>query len=167
MIQQNIFIFILGFATLSTALVAGLVFTFTVVIMPGIGRLDDRNFVRAFQVMDGVIQEGKAVFGLVWIGSILSLLAVSILGFGQLDGVPKWLLLAANLLYIVGVQLPTFMINVPLNNRLQAIDVTAASEEEIDRARHGFEGRWNRSNRLRAYASMPIAAILIVIIYLM
>ena len=36
------------------ALVAGLLFTFAVVAMPGLKNLSDREFIRAFQVMDRV-----------------------------------------------------------------------------------------------------------------
>ena len=129
---QSTFTLLLGFATLSTALVAGLLFTFAVIILPGIAKLDDRDFVRAFQVMDGVIQNGQPLFGFVWIGSIVSLLIVSALGFWQLDDLPKWLLLAANLLYIAGVQWPTFVVNVPLNHQLQAVDAAEASEADLE-----------------------------------
>ena len=46
-------------ATLLCALVAGFLFAFAVIVMPGIGRLPDREFVRAFQEMDGIIQRGQ------------------------------------------------------------------------------------------------------------
>tara|TARA_R100000027_G_scaffold61323_1_gene52618 strand:- start:3768 stop:4274 length:507 start_codon:yes stop_codon:yes gene_type:complete len=159
--QDNVFFLLLGFATLSTALVAGLVFTFAVIIMPGIARLGDRTFIRTFQVIDGVIQSGQPLFALVWLGSILSLLVVSILGLWQLNGLSKWLLVAANALYITGVQLPTFVINVPLNNQLQTIRTLEASEDVIEGARAAFEERWNWANRLRTFAAIAVLAILL------
>ena len=167
MIPQSTFSILLGFATLSTALVAGLVFTFAVIIMPGIAKLDDRDFVRAFQVIDGVIQNGQALFGFVWLGSILSLLAVSILGLWQLEGLPKWLLLVANLLYIAGVQLPTFAINVPLNNRLQAVEVVEADRVEIAQAREDFEDSWNQANRFRTYVAILVTVMLLLVLFML
>lgn len=37
------------------SLVAGLLFAFAVVVMPGLRNLDDGGFIRAFQVIDRVI----------------------------------------------------------------------------------------------------------------
>ena len=51
--------FFVGFLIVSTllcALVTGFIFTYAVVLMPGFAKLDDRDFIRAFQVTDGVIQ---------------------------------------------------------------------------------------------------------------
>ena len=44
---------VLILATLLCALTAGLVFAFASVVMPGIGKLGDREFIRSFQVIDG------------------------------------------------------------------------------------------------------------------
>ncbi len=167
MIHQSIFSLLLGFATLSTALVAGLVFTFAVIIMPGIAKLEDRGFVRAFQVIDGIIQNGQPIFGLVWLGSILSLCAVSILGLWQLEGLPKWLLLSANLLYISGVQMPTFGINVPLNNQLQTIVVAEARGDTIRQEREHFEESWNLANSFRTYAAILVVVMLLLVLFLL
>lgn len=161
-----LFYFLLVGATLSVSLVAGLVFTFATIIMPGIGKLDDRAFVRAFQVIDGVIQAGQPLFGLVWIGSIVSLLVASLLGLWQLEGLPKWLLLAANFLYMVGVQLPTLTTNVPLNNRLQAVNFVESSDDTIRSARQEFEVRWNHYNNFRTVVAVVVTLILIMILIL-
>ena len=132
MIMTTLFPIILIVATLLCALVAGLLFAFAVVTMPGIKSLNDGEFIRAFQVMDGVIQNNQPIFMLVWIGSALTLLLAAVLGFGQLDLAGKGILLTAALLYIIGVQLPTGMINVPLNNQLQTLDIG-----KMDRIRSG------------------------------
>lgn len=52
----------LGLATLLCSLVAGFLFSFAIVVMPGISDLNDREFLRAFQVMDRVIQNNQPVF---------------------------------------------------------------------------------------------------------
>jgi uncharacterized membrane protein len=44
------------------SLVAGLLFTFAIVVMPGIAKLNDRDFVRTFQAIDGVIQNNQPAF---------------------------------------------------------------------------------------------------------
>ncbi len=55
-------------STLLCSLVAGFVFAFTIVIMPGIKSLSDHDFLQAFNVMDRVIQNNQPIFVLVWLG---------------------------------------------------------------------------------------------------
>ena len=58
------------------SLVAGFLFAFAVVVMPGIRRLNDKEFIRAFQVMDRVIQNNQPSFMLVWVGSVITLIRI-------------------------------------------------------------------------------------------
>ena len=44
------------------ALVTGFIFTYAVVVMPGFAKLDDQDFIRAFQVTDGVTQNNQPLF---------------------------------------------------------------------------------------------------------
>ena len=101
--------------TLLRSLVAGFLFAFAVVVMPGIRGLNDREFIRAFQAMDGVIQNNQPIFMLVWVGSFLALIAVTIMGVGQLSGAWRWLLMVAALANVLGVHWPTSATNIPLN----------------------------------------------------
>ena len=66
---------VLMLATGLCSLVAGFLFAFAVVVMPGIRRLDDAAFIRTFQAIDRVIQDGQPLFLLVWVGSVLALTA--------------------------------------------------------------------------------------------
>ena len=76
-----LFALLLILATLLCALVAGLLFAFAVVTMPGIRRLSDREFIRAFQVMDDVIQKNQPIFMLVWLGSAALMLVATVWGY--------------------------------------------------------------------------------------
>lgn len=151
-------------ATVLCALVAGFLFAFAVVAMPGFRVLDDGAFIRAFQVVDGVIQSNQPLFLVVWAGSIVALLAAAVVGFGSLGGVDLTLLLAATLLYLFGVQLPTAAVNVPLNNGLQAVDVSTSDEAQLRAARARFEPRWNRWNVARTVVATLTAAMLMVLL---
>ena len=111
---MGIFQIALILATFLCSLVAGFLLAFALVTMPGIGSLDDREFIRAFQVMDRVIQNNQPIFVLVWVGSVVALVTSAVLGIGQLDGAARLLIIFAALAYLLGVQLPTFTINVPL-----------------------------------------------------
>lgn len=151
-------------ATLLCALVAGFVFAFAVVVMPGLGTLADREFLRGFQVIDRVIQNNQPIFGVIWLGSVIALLASAGLGYGQLTGLDRGLLIAAAVIYLVGVQLPTMTINVPLNNQLQAVDIESADETTLVEARRVFEARWNRWNEIRTVLSTVTSVLLLVLV---
>jgi len=162
---MEIFQIALILATLLCSLVAGFLFAFACVAMPGIGTLNDREFIRAFQVMDRVIQNRQPVFMLVWVGSVLTLLAAAGLGYAHLDGSGRWLLLAAAVVYLAGVQLPTAAINIPLNNSIQAVAVDAIDEAALRAARTDFESRWNRWNAIRAGLASVASALLIFLVF--
>jgi uncharacterized membrane protein len=158
---------VLILATLLCALTAGFVFAFATVVMPGLGRLGDKAFIRGFQVIDGVIQAGQPVFGLVWIGSAVALLLSAVMGVLQLDGIERAFVVGSALLYVVGVQVPTFRISVPLNNRLQTLDVDALDQNALASARRDFEARWVRWNAIRTViASLVSLALMFVLLWL-
>lgn len=160
----TIFTIVLLTAALFTALVAGLLFAFALITMPGIRKLGDREFVRAFQVMDGIIQHNHPLFILVWAGSALLLPLSVFLGFGELSPALWITLIGATGGYYIGVQIPTVTINVPLNNALQRIAVEKATEETIRHARRTFEDRWNRWNRRRAAVAAIVTAALLLVL---
>ena len=154
---------LLLFATFTTLLVTGLLFTFALLVMPGLGRLEDRAFLRGFQEIDRVIQKGHPIFVIVWLGSVVSLMAAAVMGFSQLDGIARGLLVTAAALYLVGVQLPTMRGNVPLNNHLQTLDLETMDEAALAKARQAFEPAWNRLNVFRTMICV-VAAVLLVIV---
>ena len=59
---MNLFLPVLVLATFLCSLVAGLLFAFAVVVMPGLRSLDDGGFIRAFQAIDRVIQNNQPLF---------------------------------------------------------------------------------------------------------
>jgi len=152
-------------ATLLCSLVAGFLFAFSVVVMPGIRSLNDREFIRAFQVMDRVIQNNQPIFILVWVGSVVILMTSAVLGIGQLNGIERLLLIFTALAYLLGVQLPTVTINIPLNNKLQTLDIDAMNETAQKTARQNFEPRWNQWNSIRAALSSLVSALLIILLF--
>ena len=149
-------------ATLSCALVAGLVLGFAVVVMPGIATLSDRAFLLAFKRMDGIIQDRQPIFMLVWVGSIVSIVAASLLAPQHLSGVELYLMWFASGLYLLAVQGPTVRFNIPLNNAVQALDIASMCDAELAEARARFEAPWNRWNRFRTCtATLAVIALLL------
>ena len=134
-------------ATFLCSLVAGFLFAFAVVVMAGIRYLSNREFIRAFQTTDGIIQNNQPIFVLVWLGSVVTLIIAAGFGVGYLDATGRWLLIVSTLAYLLGVQLPTFTINIPLNNRLQSLDVDGMDESAQQAAREAWRNRcivWER-----------------------
>ena len=144
---------VLLLSTLLCSLVAGFLFAFAVVVMPGIGRLGDSQYLRAFQTMDRVIQESQPLFLLVWVGSVLAVLAAAVLGSRQLAGVDRALMMTAAAVYAFGVQLPTIAIHIPLNNAVQRDAIS----------RRDFETQWNRWNVFRTLCAILVSALLLVL----
>jgi uncharacterized membrane protein len=156
----TVFQAVLVLATFLCSLVAGFLFAFAAVVMPGIRNLDDGGFIRAFQVIDRVIQNNQPLFVLVWVGSALALIAAAVLGIWALGGADRLLIIVIALVYLLGVQLPTVAINVPLNNALQKLDIGTMNETERKRARENFESRWNRWNAIRTACASLVSILL-------
>ena len=156
---------VLMLAAFLCSVVAGFLFAFAAVVMPGIARLDDRDFMRAFQVIDRVIQNNQPVFVLVWVGSVLALLAAAVLGVRELRGADRLLVITAALVYFLGAQLPTVRINIPLNKELQRLELSTMNEVAQKRSRGDFERRWNRWNLVRTVCS-SVASILLLLLLL-
>jgi uncharacterized membrane protein len=149
------------------SLVAGFLFAFAAVVMPGIRILGDREFILTFQVIDRVIQKNQPVFLLVWIGSVVMLISCVVLGVAELDGLGLTLLILATLIYLIGVQLPTVRFNVPLNNQLQTLDVDNMDEAARRSARGEFEPQWNRWNLIRTMLAGLVSGILLTLLLIL
>ena len=148
---------VLFVAAVLCSLQAGFLFAFAVIVMPGLQKLSDQEFIRSFQVMDGIIQKNQPLFMIVWLGSAFTVIAASALSLVYWGGIERLVLLLTAAGQIFGIQLPTILINIPLNNALQAVDVRASSEADNRRSREVFETRWNRWNVARTCLSCVLA----------
>lgn len=163
---MDLFQITLIIATFLCSLVGGFLLAFTIVIMPGIKTLNDRDFIQTFQVIDRVLQNGQPIFISLWIGSIIFLLISAIAGIGELNQTELIFMVSAVFFYLFGVQLPTATINVPLNNRLQNFDIKISNETEQQAARETFESRWARWNLIRSIFSILTSLLLILLLFL-
>jgi len=68
--------------------------------------------------------------------------------------VPFYFMLAAVILYAVGVFGVTIAGNVPLNDMLDKFDIGNASAEAIQDMRQKFEVKWNLLQHVRTYAAI-------------
>ena len=149
---------ILAITAILTALIAGLFYAWSVSVMPGFARLNDREFVDAMQATNRAIQ--NPLFFVSFFGAPLLLIVSTVLHYGESPHF--WYLLAATIVLIVGMFGVTVAGNVPLNNTLERFDLAAATAEEIARQRTAFERRWNNLNTIRTIAA-TLALLLVVI----
>ena len=136
-------------STLLCGLVTGIILTYAIIVMPGLSRLDDRAFIRAFQVTDEIIQNRQKVFMFVWLGSIFLVACTMGIALLVLNGNIRWLIIFAGAIYLLGVQGITILVHLPLNGRIQRVKVDEVDDETIHEQRLIFEAKWNSFNRVR------------------
>ncbi|MGB1985310.1 MAG: anthrone oxygenase family protein, partial [Candidatus Poseidoniaceae archaeon] len=107
----------------------------------------------------------QPLFVLVWAGSILSVILTLVLGILNLDDEKLYLLIGAASVYLIGVQLPTFRFNIPLNNELQNLDIEELEETQAKSSRTKFETSWNRWNRIRTINAIVAVSMFLLLLY--
>ncbi|WOD43545.1 DUF1772 domain-containing protein [Hwangdonia lutea] len=144
---------------LLTGLSAGLCFTWSNAVTLGIGNLNDRGYLSAFQQMNRTIL--NPAFFIVFFGPFF-LGLINLFTLRSSSNSLIVLLILAVGIYLIGVLLVTFFGNVPLNQILYKTDLSSASTEDLKILRDTFEGQWNRLHLIRTISS--IASFLILII---
>ena len=128
---------------LSCTFATGFMLTYAVVVMHGLSKLDDKEFIRAFQVTDGEIQNNQPLFILTWLGSIISVsgaILSSIISIGLQEA---WLIIFVGAVYLFGVQSITISVHLPLNNLIQKMNINKLNYETLREERIKFETKWN------------------------
>lgn len=83
-------------ATVCTGLLAGLVLTYSVAVMPGLANADDRTLVDAFQQIDRALDERVWFWVTIFIGAIVLIIIAIVLTFRvRVKSVRPWLIVAA------------------------------------------------------------------------
>jgi uncharacterized membrane protein len=148
---------LLVLATVTVGITTGLMFCYQIAIMPGLHQLPDREFISAFQQIDR-----KVVNPLFVVVSFLGGGAFLVVGT-VLEGPGSTrfaLLVAASIVYVVGVVIITLAWHVPRNKVLDGFPVTTATADETARARQRFEAPWNRLHIVRTLAAIAALALL-------
>lgn len=143
-----------------SGLTAGLLFAFSVSVLPGLRLMDAKQHIIAMQRINVAIQ--NPVFGLAFAGPVF-LLPLS--AYLYRDDAAFGYLVAASVLHILGVIVVTAAGNIPPNNRLDAVDAAALSEAEAEEIRTGYHGvmsAWMVWHHIRTVASTLATALVIV-----
>ncbi|MUH36938.1 DUF1772 domain-containing protein [Zobellia amurskyensis] len=150
---------VLMLSILYTGLTAGLCFTWSNAITPGIGRLDDLGFLQSFQAMNRAIINRS--FLVVFFAPIVLLFLNAFLHRNAFS-MTMWSFTLAALLYFVGIGLITILKNVPLNEILDKTTLEQLSAAELKELRTKFEHTWNRWHIQRTIASFTSFALLLI-----
>ncbi|SDM46058.1 anthrone oxygenase family protein [Allokutzneria albata] len=128
-------------------LLGGIYFAFSTSVMPGLRQLPAAQGIAAMRAANAAIL--NPAFMLVFFGAPLGSIALAILA-------PSPLVITAALLHVVPSLLLTMLVNVPLNNALDAAD---PDDEQV--WKH-YLTSWTRWNTVRAIAC-AVATLLLVL----
>lgn len=157
--EPSIKTYILLISIVFTGLTAGLCFTWSNAITPGIGKLDDFTFLQSFQSMNRAILNGS--FFVVFFSPALLLFLNAYL-FRNGSQSTFMLFLVAAMLFFVGLGLVTVFKNVPLNEILESTVLETATALELADLRSIFENPWNRWHTVRTVCSIASFALLLI-----
>lgn len=144
--------FMLGAGIVTTGLMSGLLYGWSVSVIPGTRRVAAGNYIDTMQHINRAII--NPAFAIPFLGVPLVLGGAAWLQFRAGDPRKGWLLAGAAGTYVVGVLGVTVARNVPLNDALDAFDLGGASSEAIENRRSSYESPWNRWHYVRTFASV-------------
>lgn len=151
-------------ATLSAAAVGGLFYAFSTFTMRGLDRTDPATAIAAMRGINAEAQS-NAPFLVVFLGSTVLALVVAVVAVGQLSRPGSTCLLAGAVLSVLAL-LITLVFNVPLNNRLDALDPGQLSAADAAREWAAYHRPWIAWNHARTAAPLAGAALMLTGVHL-
>ena len=155
---------ILTLAILFTGLMAGIFFTWSNAVKPGIGKLSDLEYLRAFQSMNRVILNNT--FKFIFAGAIITTALLPIFYFNLYPNNIFLVFLSAFIIYWVGAFGVTIFGNIPLTELFDRTSLESISFEELKTLRTSIEVKWNNFNLIRSISSIVSFILLILSILL-
>jgi len=159
---MEFFYICLFLSILSCSLVTGFIFTYAIIVMPGLSKLSDKEFLKAFQVTDAVIQNKQSIFMVIWVGSTVSVLSLILISIAYVGLSETWLIVLVALIYLLGVQGITILIHLPLNNQIQKLNLEKLKDENLKNERLNFETKWNFFNNIRTTIAFFVSLTLLI-----
>ena len=150
------------FAILLCNLVGVFIFTYSIVVMPGLSNLNNKDFLKVFQVTDAVIQNKQPLFMFTWIGSIVAILttiAASLVTVGLSEA---WLIILVGAAYLPGVQGITLAIHIPLSNHIQKLNIEELDDKTLADERLKFETKWNFFYIIRTGIAISVSLLMLI-----
>ena len=136
--------------------------TYAVVVMPGLSKLNDKEFLTVFQVTDAVIQNRQPIFMLIWVGSVVFMLSLILTSITYVGLSKTWFIVIVAMIYLLGVQGITIFVHLPLNNHIQKLNLEKLKDENLSKERLNFERKWNFYNNIRTTIAFVATLILLI-----
>ena len=145
---------LLIFVILQVGITSGLLFIFTFAVNPGLSRLSEEEYFRAMKYINIVIL--NPIFFLVFMGPLITMPLLTYMSWD--DSNTFILILISAILYLLGVLFITSIKNVPLNNKLEKLNLTEFKGVFI-----WYRKPWNFWHNIRTFFGM--ISFLMLIIY--
>jgi uncharacterized membrane protein len=144
-------------SAIASALVAGVFFAFSNFVMQALGRIPPEQGVAAMQSIN--ITVINPLFMLAFMGTGAVCLALIVGAFFRWEETGSKLVLAASLIYLIGVIGVTMVFNVPLNDALAAVQPGTPDAAALWTR---YMSEWTFWNSVRTVAPLISAALFIV-----
>ena len=154
------------FSILSCSLVGGFIFTYAIVVMPGLSSLSDKDFLRAFQVTDAIIQDNQPLFMFTWVVSMVAIFIMIVVSSVRVELAEAWPIVLISVACLVVVQGITAAFHIPLNNHIQNLIIEDLNDETLADERLKFEAKWNFFNYIRTGIALSVSFLLLIILSL-
>lgn len=146
----KIFLFL---TTFLMSLIAGLFYSYSCSVNPGLAKLSDSEYIKAMKSINRAIL--NPWFFASFIGTLIVSPGTTALYFRNVGADTSfYLLLFSSVIYFVGVFGVTVVGNVPLNNALDSLEITNQTHRELRSRRVNFETPWNRLHTIRTIANL-------------
>jgi len=129
---------------------AGFFYAWAVSVIPGTKKVSDLVYLETMQSINKQIL--NPMFFLIFFGSLIVLVISTIQQYG--NGTVFWMILCAAITYLIGTIGVTGFGNVPLNDKLEALEISELSSKEIHDWRVYYEPIWNKLHTIRTVFSV-------------
>ena len=147
-------------AAVSSAAVGGLFYAFSTFVMTGLDRAEPAEAIAAMRGINAEAQT-NAPFLVLFTGSALLALGVAVAAAVTRSQPGTGYVLAGAALGLVAFAV-TIAFNVPLNDRLDAVDPSGLSAADALREWHSYLGPWTAWNHLRTAAPLVGSVLMLV-----
>ncbi|MFT4572676.1 MAG: putative membrane protein [Hyphomicrobiaceae bacterium] len=151
--ELNWFLIVCGMAVLACAVVGGVFLTFSDFVMRSLGAANPAGGIESMQIIN------RKVYGSLFLAILWAILvAVPLLAgyaFIHAEAEASTWIAAGGVIYVLGVFLVTVVFNVPMNQRLDAMDHSSVSTQQYWHAT--YLPSWIFWNHVRALASVGAA----------